>query len=187
MRIWERLFGQRSDRYGVADHRPNCPYGGGDDTDQGWVGRSALGWVRASLDRGRHHVVVDDALRPLDRCGRDQPARLHLRELAGVRHVVGNAGIRGRESGGTASASATAKLIPTPPTGDIACAASPITNNPSLYHLRSRFNCTSSSFTSSNEVRAGPRVASQGTRAVSERRAGPPLHRPASARHCLWR
>ena len=53
-----------------------------------------------------------------------------------------------------ATASATARLMPTPPTGDIACAASPINSRPSVYQRLSRLSCTSSSLTSSNDVSA---------------------------------
>ncbi len=59
--------------------------------------------------------------------------------------------------------------MPTPPTGDIACAASPINSNPSVYQRRSRFSCTSSNFTSSNEVTSGSRPASQGTSDATRR------------------
>ncbi len=48
-----------------------------------------------------------------------------------------------------ATASCTARLMPTPPMGDIACAASPITSKPGRHHSSSRSTVTVSSFTSS--------------------------------------
>ena len=50
-----------------------------------------------------------------------------------------------------ATASCTAKLMPTPPMGDMAWAASPIHNKPSLYQRSKRLTCTLSNFTLSQE------------------------------------
>ncbi len=72
-----------------------------------------------------------------------------------------------------ATASATARLMPTPPTGDIACAASPMHSTPSEYQRRSRLSCTSSSFTSSNEVNVVDAVGEPGHHARPARGAAP--------------
>ena len=50
-----------------------------------------------------------------------------------------------------ATASWIARLMPTPPTGDIACAASPMQSSPGLRPARSRSTATVSSLTSSHE------------------------------------
>lgn len=70
-----------------------------------------------------------------------------------------------------ATASAIAKLMPTPPTGDIACAASPMNSKPSRYHLRSLLSCISSSFTSSQLAMAFVRAASHGAISATRSRS----------------
>ena len=81
-----------------------------------------------------------------------------------------------------ATASCTARLIPTPPTGDIAWAASPISSSPSAYQRRSRSSRTLSSLTSSKEARASARSPSQGTSSGQPRPERGDPRRPAAAR-----
>ena len=71
--------------------------------------------------------------------------------------------VTARRSSGSAStvaaatASCTARLIPTPPTGDMACAASPMQSRPSTCQRLSRFSRTSRCLTSSIDAqRADP-------------------------------
>ena len=83
-----------------------------------------------------------------------------------------------------ATASCTARLIPTPPTGDIACAASPISSSPSRSQRRSRSSRTSSRRTSSHDRRlvdpvGQPRAAARRTGA-----AAPRSRPPAARRRC---
>ena len=61
-----------------------------------------------------------------------------------------------------ATASWIARLMPTPPTGDIAWAASPMQSNPSRCHTGMRSICTVSSFTSSQAASALVAGASDG-------------------------
>ena len=83
---------------------------------------------------GRRHgdgddPAVDHALHRLDQ-RRGQPAPgLDAGQMPGG--DVASAQWAGQHPA-AATASATARLIPTPPTGDIACAASPISNRPSV-------------------------------------------------------
>ena len=49
---------------------------------------------------------------------------------------------RGPRMRAVATASCTARLIPTPPIGDIACAASPMSSAPGTCHSRTRFTLT---------------------------------------------
>ena len=86
-----------------------------------------------------------------------------------------------------ATASWIARLMPTPPTGDIACAASPMQSRPGRYHCVRRSTATVSSLTSSQL--AGPRAmraASNGAACDDLRRgtprgprAGAPRRRPS--------
>ena len=69
-----------------------------------------------------------------------------------------------------ATASCTARLMPTPPTGDIACAASPMHSRPSTCQRLSRFSRTSRCLTSSIDVRASTRSARSGISAATSRR-----------------
>src|SRR5918911_1440233 len=61
-----------------------------------------------------------------------------------------------------ATASWIARLMPTPPTGDIACAASPMQSRPLRYQRVSRFTCTVRSLTSSQAPISCMRLAANG-------------------------
>ncbi len=63
-----------------------------------------------------------------------------------------------------ATASWMARLMPTPPSGDIACAASPIARKPSRHHVFSRLTCTSRSLTCCQSVSSSARAGSTGSR-----------------------
>ncbi len=84
--------------------------------------------------------------------------------------------------------------MPTPPTGDIACAASPMQRSPGRYHRRSRSTLTVSSFTSSQEPISPTRSRAKGARAATcARKASRPRRRTSSAEplgitkpHCQW-
>ena len=81
-----------------------------------------------------------------------------------------------------ATASWIARLIPTPPTGDIACAASPMQSSPGRYHWRSRSTFTVRSLTSSQSRISPTRSAANGTSAATEaRKASSPRRRTSSA------
>jgi hypothetical protein len=58
-----------------------------------------------------------------------------------------------------ATASWIARFIPTPPTGDIACAASPMHNRTGRYQRLRRFTCTDKSFTWSHSCISSVRSA----------------------------
>ena len=58
-----------------------------------------------------------------------------------------------------AIASCTARLTPTPPIGDIACAASPMHNRPGFHHWVSRSTATVKSLMSSQSVNWATRSA----------------------------
>ena len=69
-----------------------------------------------------------------------------------------------------ATASCTARLMPTPPIGDMACAASPISSTPGAYQRRSRSTRTLSVLTSSQSVISPTRSASGGACCATESR-----------------
>jgi hypothetical protein len=72
-----------------------------------------------------------------------------------------------------ATASWTARLMPTPPIGDIACAASPMHNRPGRDHRRNRSTRTVSSLISSQSVSSPTRSRVNGIRAaISSRNDG---------------
>jgi hypothetical protein len=62
-----------------------------------------------------------------------------------------------------ATASWTARLIPTPPIGDMACAASPMHNSPQRDHRRKRSTATVSSLMSSQSPSSSTRSRRKGT------------------------
>ena len=81
-----------------------------------------------------------------------------------------------------ATASCTARLIPTPPTGDIACAASPMHSTPGACQRRSRSRRTSRCFTSAMDpIPVTPAAASGKSCAASARKASRPRARTASS------
>ena len=81
-----------------------------------------------------------------------------------------------------ATASWIAMLIPTPPTGDMACAASPMQSSPGRHHCFSRSICTVRSFACSQSAISATRSAAQGrSRASVARNAGNPARRTSSA------
>ena len=77
-----------------------------------------------------------------------------------------------------ATASWMARLMPTPPTGDMACAASPMHSRPGRYQVRSRSMLTVSSLTSSHDFSSSTRSARNGS-ALATRLRGRPAVRPA--------
>ena len=82
---------------------------------------------------------------------------------------------RGTRMLAVATASWIARLIPTPPTGDIACAASPMHSRPGRNQVSSRFTATVSSFTSSQDASSCTRSRRYGaSRAISARNASRP-------------
>ena len=111
---------------------------------------------RAGQGRG-DHAVLDEHLRRLGDLGRPFAAALHGLEV-GQRD---RAGLQRRARAGSRSATAswTARLMPTPPTGDMACAASPMQSRPGAHQVRSRSTVTVSSLTSSQLVSASQRPA----------------------------
>ena len=80
-----------------------------------------------------------------------------------------------------ATASCTARLMPTPPTGDMACAASPMHKRPGRNHWRSRATATVKSFASSQVRISFTRSRRRGsTRTISARSAFRPFARSLS-------
>ena len=141
-----RVLGQRADRDTV----------GHDGAQRGDPGRDAHGTGRGSGRRRSAPSATAMArswtrrcTRWMMRCGQPPP---RLNALA--RCLVSPSAVRSGSARirAAATASATARLIPTPPIGDIACAASPMNSKPSVYQRRSRLSCTSRSLTSSNDV-----------------------------------
>ena len=84
-----------------------------------------------------------------------------------------------------ATASWIARLMPTPPTGDMACAASPMQSSPARYQSRSRSTATVSSLTSSQRAELAHAVGSERRRAVDDLARGTP--RRPRPRSCLER
>ena len=82
-----------------------------------------------------------------------------------------------------ATASCTARLTPTPPIGDIACAASPMQSRPGRCQRSSRSTATVSSLTCSQSLSSSTRSANAGmSRATLRRNAGSPARRGPRAR-----
>ena len=114
---------------------------------------------------GRQHPA-DDAvlhlhLQPLRGAGRKRAPALNAprdRRASASRRATGAASMLA-----AATASWIARLMPTPPTGDIACAASPMQSRPGRYHCRRRSTLTVRSLMSSQ-------LASSPTRSCSMRR-----------------
>src|SRR5687768_3362422 len=66
--------------------------------------------------------------------------------------------------------------MPTPPTGDMACAASPMHRRPGRYHRRNRSTCTVKSLTDSRSLSSPTRSAIKGASAATlARKASSPL------------
>src|SRR5699024_6426517 len=80
-----------------------------------------------------------------------------------------------------ATPSRTARLTPTPPSGDIACAASPMHSKPYRCHLVSRFILISKHLTSSHVNSLSDCLVAGTAREVAERNCGEP-----ACRRCLW-
>ena len=81
-----------------------------------------------------------------------------------------------------ATASWMARLMPTPPIGDIACAASPMHNRPGRYHSRKRLTFTQRSLISSQLCSSVTRSFSSGASStMSARKACSPRCRTSSA------
>src|SRR5215218_56588 len=69
-----------------------------------------------------------------------------------------------------ATASAMARLMPTPPTGDMACAASPMQSSPGLCQRRRRSACTERSLTAFQSCSSSVRSARSGIVSPTDRR-----------------
>src|SRR5262249_4429087 len=81
-----------------------------------------------------------------------------------------------------ATASCTARLMPTPPTGDIACAASPMQRSPVRYQRSSLSTATVRSLISSQLLSASSRPANSGTSRVRfALKAASPTRRSSSS------
>ena len=86
-----------------------------------------------------------------------------------------------------ATASCTARLTPTPPTGDIACAASPMQSNPGRVQRFSRLIATVSSLTSSQLFTSATPGFEDRRHAARRRRAAPAIPSPSPRRIVPWR
>ena len=102
----------------------------------------------------------------------DQPGWNPLQHWQALHHTC--------DPGAVAIASCMARLIPTPPTGDIACAASPMQSKPGLYHLFNRSTVTVSSFTLSR-LWISSTLCLRANLAKRERKASRPRALTASA------
>ncbi|CFS47488.1 Uncharacterised protein [Mycobacterium tuberculosis] len=69
-----------------------------------------------------------------------------------------------------ATASWTARLMPTPATDDIACAASPMHSSPSMCQRRNRFTLTLRCLTSSMDASAATDAVASGSSSLTSRR-----------------
>src|SRR6202000_1740833 len=114
----------------------------------------------AGIDRPRHHRVQKALQRLDDRRWELAPALDSSQVLCGDASGVA-----------PATASWTARLMPPPPAGDMACAASPMHNSPFVYQRRSRLSRISKSLTSSIDSRPLTASDSSGMAVTMSRRS----------------
>ena len=105
-----------------------------------------------ALQNGSQQDAVQDALQSLGGSSRQLSAPTDGSELFGCEPMC-TKGFAPAEPA-AATASAIARLMPTPPTGDIACAASPMQSTPLACQRRKRSSRTSRTLTSSQDVMA---------------------------------
>ncbi len=103
--------------------------------------------VLAARQHAAQDIVLDEDLDGLRHPRREHAAALHGREIVARCTVPARSGAARRLAAATASC--IARLMPTPPTGDIACAASPMHSRPGRCHCARRSTLTVSSLTSS--------------------------------------
>ena len=109
-------------------------------------------------------IVLQEDLHALGDAGRKLAPLLHAR---GDRARSGSPGPSGfHRTFAAATASCTARLMPTPPIGDIACAASPMQSSPGRCQRSSRSTTTVSSLMSSQSSSYSTRSAKAGTSAA---------------------
>ena len=104
--------------------------------------------------------LLDGELQPLREAHRESAALLDRAQVVVRSTVPALSGAARRLAAATASC--TARLMPTPPIGDIACAASPMQSRPGRHHCRSRSTVTLSSLTSSQLFNSPTRSARNG-------------------------
>ena len=93
------------------------------------------GWPPPAAQHAADHPILQEHLQALRKSGRQLPPPLHRVEvISGDRPLPE----RGGEDVGRRDGSWTARLMPTPPIGDMAWAASPMHNSPGRYHWRKR-------------------------------------------------
>ena len=132
--------------------------------------RAAASRVAAAASTGAITRFWSQHLEPL-RDARRQLAPALDRRRSSARQRRSRSGAASRLAAATASW--IARLMPTPPTGDIACAASPMQSRPGRYHCRRRSTVTVSSLTSSQSRDSPTRSASERHDARDARRGTP--------------